>query len=68
MAKFTTGDRDVFVSANAVWGADFWMDPMIDQVWLAGERAAKILISLNLQQPFQLNQCKFPDTETSLPT
>lgn len=59
-------DLDFGVSARAVGGADFWLDPMISLYWFAGDRAAQILISLGLQKSFQLNQCRFPDTEISI--
>ncbi len=63
---FDLTDRDVFVSARAAGGADFWLDPMISLCWFASDRAAQILISLGLQEAFQLNQCRYPDTEVSI--
>ncbi|SFQ70779.1 hypothetical protein SAMN05421853_1341 [Roseivivax halotolerans] len=57
--------RDVFVSARAVGGADFWLDPKISQCWFASDRAAQILTSLGLQESFQLNQCRLPGTAIS---
>jgi hypothetical protein len=62
---FDLTDRNVFVSARAVGGADFWLDPMISLCWFASDRAAQILISLGLQESFQLNQCRLPGTAIS---